>query len=539
MDSINHMFDGGVEDEDVLAPTTGVGLPGPLSNAGTSALGDDGLNAGGIAPPSSSFGAADGFGAASAGTAPAGSSGAAAAGGAGAAPVAAGAPPAVSTAPAPVFRPVLRGKLFEVPTSGGGFGSGVTYAWEGRWAMSETDSVWGDFRYTMRVSGQQAVPLPPAHVMPLNPRLPSAVEHPPVGGPMAGQFMMLGADGKSWTGIKDKVTFKIGGPLPAEAPQSVTTLDGVTVGGGSLVGITGEGALQNAVRYELRGSYHPASGTAWVVKVMASAPGTPKPRPPPGERKRAAPAPGGAGGAPKAVRSLEDGLSASAASLPASRGASLRGVAGGSGSKAFLRECEMLLTALRRDRVNSPYFMEPVDPVKHCCPDYFDKVAQPMDLSTVATKLKDVSCACHSIMWHWCMLSLCVSIDALVLCGSSTQLQQQSGCWSSELCEYQNLRPPASAAALLLVCRRCLTRHDRLQHLLSCRGRPISLAVQSHLPLARQLTLYVSPASCALFLVQGAYGADRAAFAADVRLVFDNAMTYNPPAHPVHIAAGE
>lgn len=404
MDSINHMFDGGVEEEDALAPASGVGLPGPLSSAGASAgLGDDGL-----AGPTSSFGASDGFGLGSAGAAAPVDAGAApAAGGAGAAPSAAtagGAPPAISTAagaaaPAPVFRPILRGKLYETPSAGGA-GGGVTYAWVGRWAMSESDSVWGDFQYTMRVSGQQAVPLPPAHVMPLNPRMPSAVEHPPVAGPMVGHFMMLGPDGKSWNGIKDKVTFRIGGPLPAEAPTSVTTQDGVAVGAGALVGITGDGSLPNAVRYELRGSYHPASGTAWVVKVMTSAPGTPKPRPPPGERKpRAAPAAGGAGGAPKAVRSLEDGLSASAAALPASRGASLRGVAGGSGSKAFLRECEMLMTALRRDRVNSPFFLEPVDPVKHCCPDYFDKIATPMDLSTVATKLKDVSV--HTCM-HTC-----------------------------------------------------------------------------------------------------------------------------------------
>lgn len=437
MDSINHMFDGGVEEDDALAPSSGVGLPGPLGSAGAgAALGDDALHAGGLAAPTSSFGASDGFGSASAGAVASADAGAApAAGGAGAAPSAAaagGAPPAISTgagaaaaAPVPVFRPILRGKLYETPSASGA-GSGVTYAWVGRWAMSESDSVWGDFQYTMRISGQQAVPLPPAHVMPLNPRMPSAVEHPPVAGPMVGHFMMLAPDGKTWNGIKDKVTFRIGGPLPPEAPTSVSTQDGVAVGAGALVGITGDGALPNAVRYELRGAYHPASGTAWVIKVMTSTPGTPKPRPPPGERKpRAAPGAGGAGGAPKAVRSLEDGLSASAAALPASRGASLRGVAGGSGSKAFQRECEMLLTALRRDRVNSPFFLEPVDPVKHCCPDYFDKIATPMDLSTVATKLKD-----------------------------------------------------------------------------------------------------------------GAYNSDRAAFAADVRLVFDNAMAYNPPAHPVHVAAG-
>ncbi|EKX51636.1 hypothetical protein GUITHDRAFT_49561, partial [Guillardia theta CCMP2712] len=46
---------------------------------------------------------------------------------------------------------------------------------------------------------------------------------------------------------------------------------------------------------------------------------------------------------------------------------------------------------LRRlsSRLDAAPFLEPVDPVRDGCPDYFQVIARPMDLGTVQTKLRD------------------------------------------------------------------------------------------------------------------------------------------------------
>jgi hypothetical protein len=38
---------------------------------------------------------------------------------------------------------------------------------------------------------------------------------------------------------------------------------------------------------------------------------------------------------------------------------------------------------------SSYLFLEPVDPMKHSCPDYFDKIQTPMDLEKVTAKLEE------------------------------------------------------------------------------------------------------------------------------------------------------
>jgi bromodomain-containing factor 1 len=65
-----------------------------------------------------------------------------------------------------------------------------------------------------------------------------------------------------------------------------------------------------------------------------------------------------------------------------------------SGQHALQRECDHLLSSLRRDRTNVQYFLAPVDPVALNAPNYLEVVKRPMDLGTVARKLRDVSGCC-------------------------------------------------------------------------------------------------------------------------------------------------
>jgi hypothetical protein len=61
------------------------------------------------------------------------------------------------------------------------------------------------------------------------------------------------------------------------------------------------------------------------------------------------------------------------------------------GQHALQRECDHLLSSLRRDRTNVQYFLAPVDPVALNAPNYLEVIKRPMDLGTVARKLRDVS----------------------------------------------------------------------------------------------------------------------------------------------------
>lgn len=201
--------------------------------------------------------------------------------------------PASPSAPVPVVRPILRGRIVEAPAAAVGAGAaaaaaGTTYAWEGRWAMAENDVVWSDFRYTFRISSAQPAPAAagsaggavPAHL-----RLPSSPEHPPVGAPMAGYFMMAGPEGKSAKHTEPKVLLRLGGTPPPDAPEEVTLADGsvVTAMSGGLLGVRGEGAFAGN-KYALAGVYHPPTGTAWVRKVYAVAAAS-RPKPPPSVKK--------------------------------------------------------------------------------------------------------------------------------------------------------------------------------------------------------------------------------------------------------------
>lgn len=51
-----------------------------------------------------------------------------------------------------------------------------------------------------------------------------------------------------------------------------------------------------------------------------------------------------------------------------------------------LKYCKDLINRVKRSTYSSP-FKEPVDPVKLGCPDYFEKIKTPMDLSTIKSKL--------------------------------------------------------------------------------------------------------------------------------------------------------
>jgi hypothetical protein len=255
----------------LMVNTAGAGGGEGFSAASTPAM------AGGGGPSSSAAGAgaaADGFGGGSSNN----GSGAAAAGahpGAGggggssfSAPSSSFAAGSPAPAAPPPLRPILRGRISEALSSSFGAGAsaapGTSYVWEGQWAMAESDTVWSDFKYSFRTSDKQPVQLPPSHVMPANPRLPSAPEHAVVGAPMNGYFFLAGPTGPVKNN-EPKITFKIGGPLPADAPTAVKLPDGSMASGSALVGITGDG-VYNSLRYTLAGAYHPPTGTAWVRK---------------------------------------------------------------------------------------------------------------------------------------------------------------------------------------------------------------------------------------------------------------------------------
>jgi hypothetical protein len=325
-------------------------------------------------------------------------------GDAGAAP----APPAL-----PPVKPILRGRVFESSSGAGG----TSYEWTGKWALSEADQIWSEFRYQFKIAALQPQQLPPTGVLPANPRLPSAQDHAIVGGPMTGHFFMLNpATNKLDRHADGKITLRIGGALPPEAPLPLTTADGQTISSANaLVGITGEGSM-GALKYNLHGSYHPATGTAWIRKVYTAAPAKPA-----GGDKRAKSTGGGARPAgasssdasrekkpaPKPARSLEEsallGPPAGFLALPASRAGASSALAGiqidaqqcailgasTANPKDIVRDCEALLASLRRDRDHIGYFLQPV-PVE-MAPNYHEVIKNPMDVSKVTLRLKGVS----------------------------------------------------------------------------------------------------------------------------------------------------
>jgi hypothetical protein len=185
----------------------------------------------------------------------------------------------------PVTRPVLQGKITELPQLKSPHQRQHVY--EGKWAMSEEDSIWGRMRYTFNISANAPLFLPPPGLAaPANPALPSAVDHQKVSLSMSGSVNM--ADPKL-PPIADKLTLKIGGIVPTEALLPVVLEDGSTAAMNSLVGISGESSIAGG-RFTVWGAYHAATGTCWLRKfpqaakaqVKSSAP-KPKPAPVPSD----------------------------------------------------------------------------------------------------------------------------------------------------------------------------------------------------------------------------------------------------------------
>ena len=92
---------------------------------------------------------------------------------------------------------------------------------------------------------------------------------------------------------------------------------------------------------------------------------------------------------PKAPRAFED---VSVGALPSRAGARIVGGTSHDPKQDLVRWCDTILTALRRDRASVAYFSMPVDPTTSFAPNYFEVIKNPMDLGTVATKLKSVRC---------------------------------------------------------------------------------------------------------------------------------------------------
>lgn len=375
-------------------PTNGMPAPATMLEPGDlDADGAGGLHMAAPPPPPPSTGAA------ASSLAPGTTDGAAAFGlpyptsvGSSSQSTAAVAPP--TTAAVVVARPILRGRITEAASLRPGM-----HNFEGEWAMAEMDTIWSHFKYTFTLpSTPPTFTLPPG-VTPVNPQLPSAVDHRQVSGPMTGYFNMLDVEGQPPSRKDERgITVRIGGSLPAEAPTTVTTAEGVQVPTTALIGINGEGSYRGS-KYTLAGAYHPASGTAWLRKVYeplrtalskaATAPGmgTPaaskskKPATPSGAPTSAAAAAMVAAGTPKPPRGSSM-LDAPIIDTPRERrpvktpraleDARIPGSNRRSQLPFELRKCHEILYSIKRDRSNALYFLEPVDPVKHNAPSYFD-----------------------------------------------------------------------------------------------------------------------------------------------------------------------
>ena len=290
--------------------------------------------------------------------------------------------------------------------------------WVGRWAMNDNpNEVSSDFGYYFTLPDAYGQQLPPGHVVPAVPLLPSSPEHPIVSMPYAGYYKMWVAPdrppahheegdakgsssgssksgGSKSGGGKGSFVLRIGGPVPTdEVIPKIVLPDGSEPPASALLGIRATGfsaALKK--KFELIGAYHPPTGTAYALKVFEAIKpqGTPRVRAP-----APAPAPASsAGGSAEKANSMKRsiaGLSSDAIQTAqrqrrsvqppraavspgdgasSSSGLTSRGKPRLSGEQGALQE---VLEAVMAD----PYaagFLAPVDPVALAIPDYPDIV---------------------------------------------------------------------------------------------------------------------------------------------------------------------
>jgi len=230
----------------------------------------------------------------------------------------------------------------------------------GTWASNEADTVWSEFAY--RSTGPVILP---AEVTPST---------PPIDFEATGHFMV--AQPGNAKGVRCNETamlVRIGGPVWPEAKPAERPADKPDA---PLVGVRGEGRNKHGT-FRLVGSFCPASRAIFILKVYTgTADDSKRASRDAAKRSRGAAFPAlTAAGRPMRAASLEPKAAAAKLSRP-------------------LQSCLAVTRSFLSNQAAAA-FREPVDPVKHHCPTYFDVIKAPMDLSTVLRRLLDGHYATH------------------------------------------------------------------------------------------------------------------------------------------------
>lgn len=234
------------------------------------------------------------------------------------------------------------------------------YNFEGQWALSQdVEEPTSEFKYSFKLPANAQPPMLPSGYVPRNPAIPSTPEDNKVSAPMSGYFNVKGVGGAVTKVKEDRVVLRFGGPVPPEAPTTITesgshTTEEAPVAASSLIGVTGEGANQVG-KFTLEGVYHPPTGNLWCLKVYVQTPLKKK-----GEDDRA----------PRASRGP---------AIPAAMARNLT---------TEQRICKDIVAEVKRlgGRDAQP-FLEPFDAEAHGLKDYNAIITHPMDLRTVETKI--------------------------------------------------------------------------------------------------------------------------------------------------------
>lgn len=170
------------------------------------------------------------------------------------------------------------------------------------------------------------------------------------------------------------------------------------------------------------------------------------------------------------------------------------------------RQMSQLLNAVKRTDEGGWYFSEPVDPVKLGIPDYFTKISHPMDLGARSAHRARARPLCPPPLvsgvgpahGHWRR-------------ARAPRVRSACNCASAWVLGLFAARARVRLAAHPAVCAPCAS-HGRA---------PLVCA---------------TPGTVDKRLEKGMYE-DTASFVADVRLVWSNAKSYNPPGSTVHQCA--